>query len=123
MIKKFLSLFNKKQSKELTAFYRAYNEWLDSGASYFKDNPYGFLPRLGLCYALRKYCENNSSYKVLSKEMKSQFIKSGRNKIYPFGEKEYNNSADFGGEPCCYQPERVKWVKDHLKPESTGEKE
>ena len=54
MIKKILSLFSKKQqSKELTAFYSAYNEWLDSGALRFKDNPYGFLPRLGLCYALR----------------------------------------------------------------------
>lgn len=123
-----LSLF-KRQSKELTAFYRAYNEWLEVGAPdeyHYIDNPNGFIPELGLCNALKKFCtKNNISYKIksLSIEMEFQFFKKGLSTIYPFGEKEYDTSVENTGTLCCHQPKRIQWVKDHLKPEFTGEKE
>ena len=110
---KIHSFFFSRQSKRLTKFYNAYNDWLEAGAP--EDNEYGFSRKIGLCGSIAYYYEKQSlsvSQKVIAEQTR-QFIAAGLDKGYPFGYSAYyvgmsnnNNHLD---------PNRVAWVKAHLK--------
>ena len=124
------------QSKELTSFYNAYNEWLEAGAP--EHNDYRFLRSVGLCSALRKYSsirkwagvfkhvisQENIDIdidnlmvcdKTISLEMESQFDKANLDTKYPFGEIEFCRGVQH--ESNYLDPNRIRWVKAHLTEE------
>ena len=104
------------QSKELTAFYNAYNDWLEAGAP--DKNEYSFSRRDGLCFLLYQFfdkvgetCDNACR---ISKEMKNQFV-SAQSEVYPFGMSNYYERAKNNTQHL--DPIRIRWVKAHLTEE------
>lgn len=103
----------KQQSELLTAFYRAYLAFAETG-----DNPYGFRPRNGLCSNLVKFLDitcSGEDYTVCD-EMEYQFKCAGLSTIYPF-----NNGS---GEDYDLQMkhsnafenlQRLNWVREHAQ--------
>lgn len=97
--------------KTLLNFYKAYNQWLSSGAP--EDKP--FSRKRGLCWNLvYGYAEEGSN---LLEEMIDQFEKAGLNTEYPFDldMDMYTSSSKVA--IIHKNPKRVKWVKDKLKEE------
>lgn len=92
-------------SEELKAFYKAYAEWLDSGAPDRKP----FRHRKGLCYSLDEWSDYNFD---LSDEMQQQFIDAGLSCLYPFDE---DSSVFRLDENKHLNPARVAWVRKHTE--------
>lgn len=97
------------QSKELTAFYRAYAAWVEAGA-----------PNNGIFIRSNGLCSNAMCYDhTVSKEMRNQFAEAGFPIIQgwgylPFnlGIEDYTHESD---NAIAYLNEkRIKWVRDHL---------
>lgn len=106
-----------KQSKELTAFYNAYNDWLEAGAP--EENEYNFHRHGGLCYNIIYIGAIAYGTKKLVgeliPELKEQFEKAHLDKDYPFGRwiylvARYNDTQHL-------DPNRIRWVKSHLTEE------
>ena len=108
---------SKVQSKELTAFYRAYKQWLDDGA--FDGQP--FFRSCGLCANVEKFVEEKFPMEKFSlgREMTRQFQQENLNLNYPFGYSSFMSAS--ATEEQHLDPLRIKWVEDHLKPEFIGE--
>lgn len=107
----------KKQSELLTAFYRAYLEWVESGAP--DEQP--FRRDRGLCSNFDKFilsnCQSDDKYvlfKELNKELKDQFTEAGLCQSFPFndGSFEYFYNECQSGYPWK-NPVRIDWVKSH----------
>lgn len=105
---------SKVQSKELTAFYRAYKQWLDDGAP--DKDP--FHRCCGLCVSVEDFITEPFT---VEEELHYQFKDAGLNPDYPFGEWNYEYRSSNWEQHL--DPLRIKWVEDHLKPEFTGETE
>lgn len=99
-----------KQSPELTAFYNAYNDWLEAGAP--DENKYDFSRSNGLCYNL-EYGFDGKRREIF--EMKEQFKKAGLDTIHPFGKEIF--LAAHAQKVQHLDPNRIKWVKAHLAEE------
>lgn len=97
------------QSEELTAFYRAYAEWLDDGAP----NGQPFFRSFGLCSALDEFLGRTKKKWQIKHEMLQQFEAAGLHANYPFGYAEYYRRMEKG--TVYLQSKRVKWVREHAK--------
>ena len=104
---------SKVQSKELTAFYRAYKQWLDDGV---KTNNC-FYEKFGIVSNLLSYNIVNKIDLRVGLEFKIQLINSGLDELNPFGLHlpQYPETNPDSLEQL------IKWIEDHLKPEFTGE--
>ena len=103
---------SKVQSKELTAFYRAYKQWLDDGAP--DSEP--FYRSCGLCSSVEDVITEPF---IVERELNCQFKDAELNPEYPFGGANYASRTQ--NKEQHLDPLRIKWVEDHLKPEFTGE--
>ena len=100
-----------RQSKELTAFYNAYNEWLEAGAP--EENKYGFSGYDGLCCSIVVY--TRTPFSKIAVEMESQFAGAKLSKTYPFTRSNFIDRYDSG--TLHLDPNRRRWVKTHLTEE------
>lgn len=98
----------KKQSKELTEFYRDYLAWYDSGC------PDGSYSRVdGLCMAIEVFSKTHGiaidKYGHAIEEMQQQFWDAGLRRGFPFESiDEYFRSDDL-----TTNPKRIAWVREH----------
>lgn len=101
------------QSKDLTAFYREYAEWLNKGAPahspFHKDD--------GLCFSL--YFSKNTvvtRIRRLKAEMLEQFIAAGLHEKFPFNNGDHDAYLrEARGMTMHLNPARTQWVKDHCQ--------
>jgi hypothetical protein len=100
-----------EQSKELTAFYRAYAQWLDRNAP----NLQPFRRNEGLCRALLTYGTELYPERVFhaDDEMDRQFEDAGLDVSYPFGKDEY--ALHRSAATMHLDPKRTAWVREHAK--------
>lgn len=100
-------------SNELKEFYRAYKEWLDSGAPNYQP----FERHVGLCSNITKFCEKKdldvSVYMDIYREMIRQFRQAGLSGGFPFGVLEYHREHSNGTQHL--NTARIKWVEEHAK--------
>lgn len=94
-----------EQSKELTAFYDAYLNWLERGAPNYDP----FKRSLGLCNNLRRWMGIVGS--AARHEMTTQFKAAGLDESYPFDPTE-PYGLDFKHD----NPARIEWVRAHATP-------
>lgn len=99
-------MFNK-----LADFYEAYSEWIDAGAP--ESEP--FSRRVGLCgslclYLTRKGCKFPARDMALQL-MKSQFIKAGLSRDYPFNNAENSYHVECVNGTIHTNKNRIAWVK------------
>jgi hypothetical protein len=100
------------QSVKLTAFYRAYLEWVESGAG-----PHDiFDGAIGLCHSSWLFAggmDNHENAKDLEEELNKQFKDAGLSVAYPF-----NSGKDWlyekEGAYKHRNPKRIRWVRDHI---------
>ena len=90
-------------SDELKAFYKAYCEWIDSGAP--QRNP--FCRSAGLCLSLDYFSDGDSD---LAEEMYEQFISHGLNGDYPFDKDSFSYRNDANKH---LNKDRLLWVRKH----------
>lgn len=99
-------MFNK-----LAGFYEAYSDWIDAGAH--EGEP--FSRRVGLCASLCEYLrEEGIAFKEREMAlllMKSQFIKAGLNRDYPFNNKENSYYVESINGTIHTNNNRIAWVK------------
>lgn len=92
----------KKQSDNLTKFYRAYLAWVDAGAI----TPQ-FSTHWGLCSAASFFCADD-----IRGELKRQFVLAFGDSEYPFGGREsYRRDSDH--DEIHLNPARMAWVREH----------
>lgn len=99
-----------QQSGNLTAFYLAILEWIETGESVFD-----FNKATGLCSNTYRFVgrDQNSQAKQLIEEMVFQFRDAGLSQLLPFNN-DSNDDPDYHDELDKYQnPKRLQWVKDH----------
>jgi hypothetical protein len=94
------------QSKGLTEFYNAYNDWVNTGAPECNV----FSRSYGLCLNLRVYGDSLN----LCNEMKAQFVEAELSCDYPFNESENEYFVECDAGEAALNPERIKWVQEHL---------
>lgn len=103
-------MFNK-----LAEFYNAYSDWIDAGAH--DGEP--FSRRVGLCASLCEYLrEEGIRFKEREMAlllMKSQFIKAGLNRDYPFNNKENLYCIESIHGRIHTNIDRIAWVKMEWK--------
>lgn len=99
------------QSKELTAFYKSYLDWLDVGAPH--EQPYS--RKYGLCSNILHYYFNSNwrNYYPIKEEMKNQFDQAGIHTIYPFEGSKYHYHDAAEHRKLHLNPARIQWVRDH----------
>ena len=99
-------MFNK-----LADFYKAYSDWIDSGAP--ESEP--FSRRVGLCGSLCLYLTSKScNFRVRDMAlqlMKSQFIKAGLSRDYPFNNAENSYYLESINGTIHTNKNRIAWVK------------
>lgn len=118
------------QSKRLTKFYNAYNDWLKAGApervqvvSFLpwvtKAAPfsrhYGLCLNLNLWYHAQCWCwvPSHAAVQQLVYEQAQLFRDEGLDSVIPFGHSDYVFRRAAGTFHQC--PKRIDWVKAHLK--------
>lgn len=102
-----------KQSKELTAFYKAWLEWAENGAV----DSMPFMRGIGLCDNMSTFLYNdvalsNSQVSDFAHEMRQQFRNAELDVHYPFGDSDYTARGWNDTMHLC--PVRIQWVKDHI---------
>lgn len=96
---------------KLADFYKAYSDWIDAGAP--ESEP--FSRRVGLCgslclYLASKGCRSPVRYMTLQL-MKSQFIKAGISRDYPFNNAENSYYVESIEGTIHTNKNRIAWVK------------
>lgn len=96
---------------QLSDFYEAYSDWIDTGA--LEGEP--FSRRVGLCGSLCSYLASNGCKlpvrDMALQLMKSQFIKAGLNRDYPFNNAEKSYYVECIVGTIHTNNERIAWVK------------
>lgn len=100
---------------QLAEFYKAYSDWVDAGAP--ESEP--FSRRVGLCGSLCSYlaskgCKFHVRGMTLQL-MKSQFIKAGLNRDYPFNSQENSYYVECIDGLIYTNKNRIQWVKKEWK--------
>lgn len=99
-------MFNK-----LAEFYESYSDWIDSGAP--EGEP--FSRRSGLCGSLCSYLTSKGCrFPVMDMAlqlMKSQFIKAGLNRDYPFNNQDNSYYMECIDGLIHTNKNRIAWVK------------
>lgn len=97
------------QSGDLSAFYLAILNWIETGESVFP-----FDHRVGLCGNTYMFVGNGNYCKarMLIEEMKHQFHQAKLDVNWPFNTGE--DAVHYKSERNKYQnPKRLQWIKDH----------
>lgn len=107
------------QSSALTAFYNAYNDWLEAGAPVRQSSKssFKFQRDLGLCTSLRRWAIHNEyvyglAIYDIADEMVMQFQAEHLHDYFPFGATAFE--YDMNNETMHTCPCRIAWVKSHL---------
>lgn len=103
-----------QQSEVLTAFYRAYLDWVAAGAPDY--NEHGFSRCVGLCSNLDAYCAEmeDAGYHGAEDEMEQQFRDAGLNTSFPFeSPREYSEAQDTGR--MHLNQYRLSWVREKVR--------
>lgn len=100
---------------QLAEFYEAYSDWIDAGAPECEP----FSRRSGLCGSLCSYLASNGCnltvrYMALQL-MKSQFIKAGLSRDYPFNNAENSYYVECVSGTIHTNKNRIAWVKMEWK--------
>lgn len=96
---------------QLADFYKAYSDWIDDGA------PEGklFSRRVGLCGSLSLYLTSKGCLfpvrDMALQLMKSQFIKAGLSRDYPFNNANNSYRMESINGTIHTNKNRVAWVK------------
>lgn len=98
-----------KQSDELTAFYIAYQFWLDMDAP----DSATFTRNEGLCGNLLKMYEDFPNKRSYLNEMTGQFVSKELSHCFPFNQETLDYYAECFNSTCHKNNKRIKWVKDH----------
>lgn len=96
---------------QLAEFYKAYSDWIDAGAP--EGEP--FSRRSGLCGSLCLYL-TSKGYRFPARDMtlqlmKSQFIKAGLSRDYPFNHAENSYYVECIDGSIHINKNRIAWVK------------
>jgi hypothetical protein len=107
------------QSTELTQFYQAYLEWLETGCP---PHPV-FFKGFGLCRCLVDFMIGVHSYSresaviVFKRELQQQFQEAGLDYLFPFNNGSRVAYIDESEELLTHaNPQRIQWVKEHATP-------
>lgn len=96
---------------QLSDFYKAYSDWIDDGATECEP----FSRRVGLCASLCLYLKwkdcNQREREVALQLMKSQFIKAGLSRDYPFNSAENSYYVESINGTIHTNKNRIAWVK------------
>ena len=96
---------------QLAEFYEAYSDWIDAGAP--ESEP--FSRRVGLCGSLCLYLTGKGCIcpvrDMALKLMKSQFIKAGLSRDYPFNNAENSYYVECINATIHTNKNRIAWVK------------
>lgn len=100
---------------QLAEFYEAYSDWIDDGAP--ESEP--FSRRVGLCGSLCSYLASKGC-RFLVRDMalqlmKSQFIKAGLNRDYPFNNRDNPYYMESINGLIHTNKNRIAWVKKEWK--------
>lgn len=99
-------------SPELTAFYQAYNQWLEAGAP--EEDP-NFFRGAGLCANLNNWADWRQRAN-LRWELEKQFQRAELDPFYPFNNESYSEYSIESNAMLSYlNPQRVAWVKAHAQ--------
>lgn len=96
---------------QLADFYKAYSDWIDAGAP--ESEP--FSRRVGLCGSLCSYLASKG-YRFPVRDMalqlmKSQFIKAGLSRDYPFNNADNSYYVEGIDGKIHTNKNRIAWVK------------
>lgn len=96
---------------QLAEFYRAYSDWIDDGAP--ESEP--FSRRVGLCGSLCSYLASKGCRfpvrDMALQLMKSQFIKAGLSRDYPFNNADNSYCLESINGEIHTNKNRIAWVK------------
>ena len=96
---------------QLSDFYKAYSDWIDAGAP--EGEP--FSRRVGLCASMCLHLKwkgcNPREREVALFLMKSQFIKAGLSRDYPFNNAENSYYEEGINGTMHTNSDRIAWVK------------
>lgn len=96
---------------QLAEFYEAYSDWVDAGAP--ESEP--FSRRVGLCGSLCSYLASKGCRfpvrDMALQLMKSQFIKAGLSRDYPFNNADNSYCLESINGAIHTNKNRVAWVK------------
>lgn len=96
---------------QLAEFYEAYSDWIDYGAP--EGEP--FSRRVGLCGSLCSYLASKGckfpARDMALQLMKSQFIKAGLSRDYPFNNADNSYRMESINVTIHTNKNRVAWVK------------
>lgn len=96
---------------QLAEFYEAYSDWIDAGAP--EGEP--FSRRIGLCGSLCLYLTSKGCIcpvrDMALQLMKSQFIKAGLSRDYPFNNADNSYYMESINGTIHTNKNRVAWVK------------
>ena len=96
---------------QLSDFYKAYSDWIDSGSP--EGEP--FSRRVGLCGSLCSYLTSKgckfTARDMTLQLMKSQFIKAGLSRDYPFNNADNSYRMESINGTIHTNKNRVAWVK------------
>lgn len=99
-----------KQSGNLTAYYLAILNWIETGESVFP-----FSHSVALCGNAFAFCDdsiNANAARMLIEEMQMQFVAAGLNDLLPFNDTSAGDTP-FRNEIFKYRnPKRLQWIKD-----------
>lgn len=96
---------------QLADFYKAYSDWIDDGSP--ESEP--FSRRVGLCGSLCLYLTSKGCRfpvrDMTLQLMKSQFIKAGLNRDYPFNNADNSYRLESINGAIHANKNRIAWVK------------
>lgn len=96
---------------QLAEFYEAYSDWIDAGAP--ESEP--FSRRVGLCGSLCSYLASKGCRfpvrDMALQLMKSQFIKAGLSRDYPFNSADNSYCLESINGEIRTNKNRIQWVK------------
>ena len=102
----------KQQSELLTAFYRAFLLFAETG-----ENPHNFSDCAGLCSSLVRFLDDTFAKDYLAcDEMYQQFKDAHLDDVYPFNNGSgLNYNLEMKARNTTKNQTRLKWVRDHAK--------
>jgi len=111
MLAYFGDRMKKEQSALLTAFYRAFLFFADTG-----ENPYKFSRANGLCGSLAKFLAATTEDYSPCEEMYQQFKDAHLDVVYPFNNGSgFNYDHEMKTRNTTKNQTRLKWVRDHAQ--------
>lgn len=100
---------------QLSEFYKAYSDWIDSGAPEGKT----FSRHVGLCGSIFLYLAMKwypiKDRKITLEMMRAQFVKAGLDSEYPFNNQENSYRMESINGLIHTNTNRIQWVRKEWK--------